>query len=156
MEKIKNSMAHSHSPKSQLIYSILALFVGAFGIHNFYVGRWERGFIQLLITMFTGFLGILISSLWAVINIFSIETDGMGYAFKPNLPAKYICGILGIFKYFGEIIFWLFLLSNLFFGTKFKIDLNSFDHPKVVQESYEKIVTPTETIYKTTQMITEN
>ena len=152
----KRNIVKNNVQKSQLIYVILALFLGAFGVHNFYADRWERGIIQLLITVFTGFLGLIISSLWAIINIFSIETDGTGRAFIPNLPAKYICGVLGILKYLGEIIFGIFLIMSFFMETKFTFGGHIFEPHRTIQESYEKIVTPTETIYKTTQTTTEN
>ena len=156
---MENSKKHSNpnnEPKSQLIYVILALFFGAFGIHNFYADRWGRGFVQLLLTVVTGFVGAVISSLWAVVNIFTIETDGNGKAFNLNLPAKYICGFLGILKYFGEIIFWTFMIMNFLTGTNIKMNWHNIDGKRTIQETTEKIMTPTETIYKTTQTTTIN
>lgn len=151
----KKYFGNRNGQKSQLIYVIFALFFGAFGIHNFYAGRWGRGLIQLLLTIGTGFMGALISSLWSVINIFTIETDGYGHSFELNPPAKYICGFLGILKYFGEIVFWTFMFIEFLTGNNFKMDwYNIKNH--TVQETTEKIVTPTETIYKTTQTTTVN
>ena len=155
MENSKNYFRQHNGQKSQLIYVILALFFGAFGIHNFYANRWGRGLIQLLLTIGTGFIGAVISSLWSVINIFSIETDGEGKAFDLNLPAKYICGALGILKYLGEIIFWSFMLIGFITGN-IKMDWHNINGRRTVQETTEKIMTPTETIYKTTQTTTIN
>ena len=149
MEQTKKYFTNHNGQKSQLIYVILALFLGAFGIHNFYANRWGRGLIQLLLTIGTGLMGTVISSLWAVINIFNIDTDGDGHPFEPNLPAKYICGILGILKYFGEIVFWTFLAIGFFTGTLTHYGFNNFEYGKTIQKSYEKIVTPTETIVET-------
>ena len=72
---MKNStkQIYHKNQKSQLIYVILALLFGPFGLHNFYAQRWGRGLIQLAITLFTGFVGTVITSLWSVINIFTIN-----------------------------------------------------------------------------------
>ncbi|MBR6231646.1 MAG: TM2 domain-containing protein [Alphaproteobacteria bacterium] len=142
--------------KSQLIYVVLALFFGAFGLHNFYANRWGRGLIQLLLTVGTGFVGVLVSSLWSIINIFTIETDGDGHAFELNTPVKYICGILGIFKYMGEIVLWGFLLISFLTGSTVTMDWHNIGGKQIIQEVSEKIVTPSETIYKTTQTTTTN
>ena len=90
--------------KSQLAYCLLAFFLGIFGIHNFYVGRWKRGLAQLLLTLLTLFMGVLVTHLWAVINIFAIHTDGKGKEFEPCKTAKYICGILGILGYLWTLL----------------------------------------------------
>lgn len=150
MENSKKYFKNRSGQKSQLIYVILALFFGAFGLHNFYANRWGRGLIQLLLTIGTGFVGAVISSLWSVINIFTIETDGDGKSFELNIPAKYICGILGIFKYLGEIIFWTFLVIGFLTGSTGTMDWHDISGKRTVREVSEKIVTPTETIYKTT------
>lgn len=91
-------------PKSQLAYALLAFFFGALGVHNFYIGRWKKALAQLLITLFTLFLGSFITYLWAVINIFTISTDGKGRKLQPCNPAKYILGILGIVSYFFSLL----------------------------------------------------
>ena len=151
----KKYFANHNTPKSQLIYVILALFFGAFGVHNFYANRWGRGLFQLLLTISTGMIGTIISSLWSIVNIFTIETDGEGRSFNLNLPAKYICGVLGIFKYLGEIVFWSFLLISFLTGSITPMDwYNQKMGNRSVQETTEKIITPSETIYKTTQTTT--
>ena len=99
----------------------------------------------------TGLMGTVISSLWAVINIFTIETDADNRPFDKNPVAKYICGVLGILKYLGEIVFWIFLVIGFFTGTLTHYNLNDIGRSQTIQESYEKIVTPSETVYKTTQ-----
>ncbi len=82
--------------KNQLVYCLLALFFGVFGIHNFYAGRWKRGLAQLLISLFTLFLGATLTYLWAIVNIFTIHTDGKGNEFEPSKTGKFILGTLGI------------------------------------------------------------
>ena len=85
MEQTKKYFGNHNGQKSQLIYVALALFFGSFGVHNFYANRWGRGLIQLLLTVGTGLVGTVISSLWSVVNIFTIETDGDGRNFNLNL-----------------------------------------------------------------------
>ena len=96
----------AYGKKSQLAYALLALFFGGLGVHNFYIGRWKKALAQLLITLFTFFLGGVITYLWAVINIFTISTDGKGRKLQPCNTAKYICGILGI-VYYLYLILWV-------------------------------------------------
>lgn len=147
---------HHKNQKSQLIYVILALLFGPFGLHNFYAQRWGRGLIQLCITLFTGFVGTLITSLWSVINIFTINSDGNGKAFYMNTPAKYICGILGMFKYFAEIVFWGAIVVGFVMGTTTNTGNYMPNKKWTVQEKTQKIITPDKTVYTTTETIKEN
>lgn len=34
--------------KSKLVTALLALFLGAFGIHRFYLGQYKKGFLYLI------------------------------------------------------------------------------------------------------------
>ena len=52
------------NPKSKIIAGILGIFLGGFGIHNFYLGRTTRAVIQLVLTIFT--FGI--ACLWGFIE----------------------------------------------------------------------------------------
>ncbi len=60
--------ASEYSPKSKIVAGLLGIFLGAFGIHNFYLGYTGKGIAQLLITVFS--LGILsfISGIWGLIE----------------------------------------------------------------------------------------
>ena len=68
------------SAKSRGIYIILGLFLGCLGIHNFYAGYYGRGAAQLIITILFGWLiiGIVITAIWALIEICSVTQDGNG------------------------------------------------------------------------------
>ncbi len=47
--------------KSKVVAAVLAFFLGAYGIHEFYIGNVKRGIIYLLVTICTcGFGGIII------------------------------------------------------------------------------------------------
>jgi TM2 domain-containing membrane protein YozV len=68
------------STKSRGTYIVLGLFLGCFGIHNFYAGYSGRGVAQLLITVFLGWIvvGFFITGLWALIEIVTVSTDAQG------------------------------------------------------------------------------
>ena len=78
------NQSSSGSNRTRFIYIILGVFLGYLGIHNFYVGRYGRGIAQLLITIcfaWTG-LGVIITWVWALIDICAITTDGEGRKFS--------------------------------------------------------------------------
>lgn len=83
--------AASFKPKSKLVAGLLAIFLGAFGVHNFYLGYTTRAIIQLVATI----VGIILSCIvigafvvfgiqvWAVVEGIMILTgkidkDGQG------------------------------------------------------------------------------
>ena len=56
------------SPKSKLAAGLLGIFLGAFGVHNFYLGFTGKAVAQLLITVLSfGFLSP-VSGLWGLIE----------------------------------------------------------------------------------------
>jgi len=72
--------------KSRLIYIILALFLGEFGIHNFYAERTGIAVTQLLLCILSvvlvcvhiGWLGLIGLFIWSLIEIVTVEHDGRG------------------------------------------------------------------------------
>jgi Predicted membrane protein len=76
-------VGYAISSKSRIVYIILALFVGALGIHNFYAGRIGPGVAQLLITMtlFWLIFPLFIVAVWALIEICTVTQDGDGNFF---------------------------------------------------------------------------
>ena len=106
-DAVQSNNADSYEPKSQTVYVVLAFFFGLLGVHNFYIGRWKRGLAQLFLTLFTLFIGSIITYLWVIINIFAMKTDGQGRLMKPSTVAKIICGILTIFG----MLWWLVVLG---------------------------------------------
>lgn len=65
--------------KSRGVYIIIAVLFGLLGIHNFYIGRFKRGLLQLLSTIL---LSVLFTSaimwIWILIDVFTVKTDGLG------------------------------------------------------------------------------
>ncbi len=68
-------------PKSRLAYILLAVFLGSFGIHNFYAGYKSKAIAQLLISILS--LGILspISWIWAIVEVCTVTKDADGVTF---------------------------------------------------------------------------
>lgn len=58
--------------KSKLVAGLLGIFLGTFGIHNFYIGRYKKGIIQLLITVLSFGALFFVSTLWGLIDGFLI------------------------------------------------------------------------------------
>lgn len=73
---------HSYTPrKSRVVFVLLAVFLGAFGGHNFYAGYVRKGVIQLCITLFSCFAGFFISWIWAIVEACMVDRDEDGIAF---------------------------------------------------------------------------
>ncbi len=69
--------------KSKIAAGLLAIFLGVFGVHNFYLGYTGKGVAQLLITVLSCGVLSFISYIWAVIEgvlilTGSIKTDANG------------------------------------------------------------------------------
>lgn len=77
--------------KSKMTAGLLGIFLGQFGVHNFYLGYTGKAVTQLLLTIFGYFLAIFVigifmvaaSSIWALIEGImilsgSIKVDGNG------------------------------------------------------------------------------
>ena len=65
--------------KQKIVAGLLGLLLGAWGIHNFYLGNTSRGIIQIIVTIVTCGMG----GLWGIIEGImilcgSINTDANG------------------------------------------------------------------------------
>jgi len=61
--------------KSRNSYILLGVFLGAFGVHNFYAGYKHRAVAQLAITVCTLFVGSFVSWIWAIVEVCTVERD---------------------------------------------------------------------------------
>lgn len=68
--------------KNRLVFILLGVFLGSFGIHNFYSGYIARGIFKLLITVLTFGLLFWVSWLWAVVEICTVRIDSRGVPFE--------------------------------------------------------------------------
>lgn len=81
--------------KSRLVAGLLALFLGPYGIHNFYLGYTKKGTKQLVLTLVgyllcligIGLIFIAATSIWSIVDAVKIFTgniavDGEGNPLK--------------------------------------------------------------------------
>ena len=54
--------------KSKLVAGLLGIFLGAFGVHNFYLGYTGKAVAQLLITVLSCFTLAVVSEIWGLIE----------------------------------------------------------------------------------------
>lgn len=64
--------------KSAYVAGLLALLVGVFGVHNFYLGNTGKAVVQLLITLLScGILGVAVW-IWSIIEGIMLFTGSIG------------------------------------------------------------------------------
>ena len=69
--------------KSKLTAGLLGIFLGGFGIHNFYLGKTTRGVVQIIVTLVTCGAGALWGFIEGILILCgSINTDGNGIPLK--------------------------------------------------------------------------
>ena len=56
------------SDKSKLAAGLLGIFLGAFGVHNFYLGNTGKAIAQLLITVLSLFMLSIVSEIWGLVE----------------------------------------------------------------------------------------
>ena len=88
-QQTTNSQSYNANPnvqtsrKSKIAAGLLGIFLGSFGVHNFYLGYTGKAVAQLLITLLTCGFGAFVSSIWGLIEGIliltgSINTDANG------------------------------------------------------------------------------
>ncbi len=58
-----------NSPKSKMVAGLLAIFLGGFGVHNFYLGDTKMGIFHILATLCFG-----LGAIWGIIDGIMILT----------------------------------------------------------------------------------
>lgn len=76
------ALAARYSPKSRFVALMLAFFVGFFGVHRFYVGRWLTGILYIFTVGLFG-IGWLLDILFI---LFGAMTDSKGRFIRLWLP----------------------------------------------------------------------
>ena len=77
------SLSHQGgTAKDKTTFLVLGILLGALGIHNFYAGYTVKGVIQLCLSIVS--CGILapVSSVWAIVEALTVETDASGVPFR--------------------------------------------------------------------------
>jgi TM2 domain-containing membrane protein YozV len=77
------AVPYPQSGKSRTAYVLLGLFLGGFGIHNFYAGYTGKAIAQLLITLTLWWLVIplLCVGLWVILEVCTVKQTATGDAF---------------------------------------------------------------------------
>lgn len=81
-----------YAPKSMVVAILLALFLGTFGIHNFYLGYSQKGIIQLVLTivgwatswLIVGVFALIGVAVWVIVDIVQIVTRQGQYVGDSN------------------------------------------------------------------------
>ena len=78
-----NPANNNPDAKSKLAAGLLGIFLGCFGVHNFYLGNTGKAVAQLLITLLSCFVLSVVSAIWGLIEGIliltgSINTDANG------------------------------------------------------------------------------
>lgn len=76
-----------YQQKEKVIAGVLGILLGAFGVHNFYLGNTGKAVAQLLITLLTCGILAVVSSIWGLVEGImiltgSINTDANGVPLK--------------------------------------------------------------------------
>lgn len=82
-----NGIVPAQDAKSKMAAGLLGIFLGAFGVHNFYLGYTGKAIAQLLISVLSCFVLSGISAIWGLIEGIliltgSISVDGKGNPLK--------------------------------------------------------------------------
>lgn len=82
-----NVPPYGYPLKSKVAAGLLGIFLGSFGVHNFYLGYTGKAVAQLLITVCTCGIGAAITGVWGLIEGIlvltgSIAVDGKGYPLR--------------------------------------------------------------------------
>lgn len=79
--------ATGEAQKSKMAAGLLGIFLGGFGVHNFYLGYTGKAVAQLLITLCTCGFGGVVSEIWGLIEGIQILTGSINKDGKGN-PLK--------------------------------------------------------------------
>ena len=83
-QQTPSSLAHYYPvarPKTRVIFVLLGIFLGVFGVHNFYAGYMKKGAIQLCVTLLSCFYAAILSWIWAIVEICTVNRDAEGTQF---------------------------------------------------------------------------
>ena len=63
------------------VFIMLGVVLGLFGIHNFYAGYYEKGLLQLIITLELGpiYIGLVITAVWILFDLLTVRCDADGH-----------------------------------------------------------------------------
>lgn len=65
---VNNNVNSDPNAKSKIAAGLLGIFLGLFGVHNFYLGYTGKAIAQLLITVLSCFVLSFVSAIWGIIE----------------------------------------------------------------------------------------
>ncbi len=73
--------------KSRVAAGVLAMLLGAYAVHSFYLGNTSRGLVQLLVSFLTCGFGAIVMQIWGILDGIKlldgrINTDANGVFLK--------------------------------------------------------------------------
>ncbi len=75
----QNTSGNGEAPKSKLVAGLLGIFLGGWGIHNFYLGFTKKAIIQIVVTIVTCGIGALWGLIEGILILCgNINTDAKG------------------------------------------------------------------------------
>ena len=76
---VKTGGGYDANAKNKIIAIILAVFLGTFGVHNFYLGYISKGIAQLLLSTIGAciIIGPIITSVWVIVEVIMIATGSL-------------------------------------------------------------------------------
>lgn len=89
-KRLANKTLHrdeNKTGKNGIIYIILAFFLGALGLHNFYAGYWGRGLAQLFLTLVAPwflYIPLLFVAIWVLLELLFVNKGPHGIPFTGN------------------------------------------------------------------------
>lgn len=74
------SSSNNYLQKNRLVYILLGVFLGCWGVHNFYAGYIKRAVTQLLLSVLLCWTFIVpaIVFVWVIIDICTVDRDANG------------------------------------------------------------------------------
>ena len=82
---VKNNVNSDPNAKSKIAAGLLGIFLGTFGVHNFYLGYTGKAVAQLLISVLSCGALALVSSVWGLIEGIMILVGNIDRDAKGNL-----------------------------------------------------------------------
>ena len=79
-----NKPVNAFTPKSKIAAGLLGIFLGSFGVHNFYLGYNGRAVAQLLLTLLSFGSLSFVSTIWSLVEGIMILTGSINVDAKGN------------------------------------------------------------------------
>ena len=80
----KSNVSNTNVLKSKIAAGLLGIFLGSFGVHNFYLGYTNKAVAQLLITVLSCGTLSFVSGIWALVEGIMILTGSMNVDAEGN------------------------------------------------------------------------